>query len=149
VTATCSSTPNAQTKVRGQLFRIDRHIGQIAVAYKGPARTTVARSSATPTGQPFTRLVIAPALTQGPVAVRSLRERRIGVHLRRHHRPARAESVHRGRAEIAAVVDVYNLPNLDNRSHRIRRQRFAVRTPTALQPPRTLVAGCAWPSKGV
>jgi hypothetical protein len=46
-----------------------------------------------------------------------------------------------GRAEVTAVVDVYNLPNLDNEviEYVVTGPRF--RTPTALQPPRTVLAG--------
>jgi hypothetical protein len=132
---------NAQTKVRGQLFQDRSHIGKIAVAYKWPARTTVGAIFRYADGQPFTRLVIAPALTQGPVAVRSYANGGsaftfVGtIDLR----VQKAFTV--GRAEIAAVVDVYNLPNLDNEVIEYVVSGSQFRTPTALQPPRTLVAG--------
>ena len=106
--------PNAQTKARGQLFQDRSHIGKIAAAYHFPWRTTVGAIFRYADGQPFTRLVIAPALTQGPAAVRSYANGgsaftfvgTIDV------RVQKAFTV--GRAEVAAVVDVYNLPNLDN-----------------------------------
>jgi hypothetical protein len=46
-----------------------------------------------------------------------------------------------GRAEVAAVMDVYNLPTLDNEviEYVVTGPRF--RTPTALQPPRTVLVG--------
>jgi hypothetical protein len=46
-----------------------------------------------------------------------------------------------GRSEVAAVVDVYNLPNLGNEvtEYVVSGPRF--RDPTALQPPRTALLG--------
>ncbi len=133
--------PNAQTKVRGQLFQDRSHIGKIAAAYHFPGRTTVGAIFRYADGQPFTRLVIAPALTQGATAVRSYANGgsaftfvgTIDV------RVQKAFTV--GRSEVAAVVDVYNLPNIDNEviEYVVTGPRF--RTPTALQPPRTALAG--------
>jgi hypothetical protein len=133
--------PNSQTKLRGQLFQDRSHIGKIAVAYHLPWRTTVGAIMRYADGQPFTRLVIAPPLTQGPVAVRSYANGgsaftfvgTIDLRLQK------AFTV--GGAEVAGVVDVYNLPHLDNEvtEYVVTGPRF--RTPTALQPPRTLVAG--------
>jgi hypothetical protein len=135
--------PNAQTKVRGQLFQDRSHIGKIAVAYRLPARTTVGAIFRYADGQPFTRLVIPPRFTlnQGPVPVRSYANGGsaftfVGtIDLR----VQKAFAV--GRAEVAAVVDVYNLPNLDNEVIEYVVSGPQFRTPTALQPPRTLIAG--------
>jgi hypothetical protein len=133
--------PNAQTRVRGQLFQDRSHIGKIAAAYHFPWRTTVGAIFRYADGQPFTRLVIAPALTQGPIAVRSYANGgsaftfvgTIDVRLQK------AFTV--GRTRVAAVLDVYNLPNLDNEvvEYVVSGPRF--RTPTALQPPRTAALG--------
>jgi hypothetical protein len=132
---------NTQTRVRGQLFQDRSHIGKIAAAYHFPRRTTVGAIFRYADGQPFTRLVIAPALTQGATAVRSYANGgsaftfvgTIDV------RVQKAFTV--GRADVAGIVDVYNLPNLDNEviEYVVTGPRF--RTPTALQPPRTLLAG--------
>ena len=132
--------PNSQTRARGQLFQDRSHIGKIAVAYKFPARTTVGAIFRYADGQPFTRLVVAPA-TQGLVAVRSYANGgsaftfvgTIDV------RVQKAFTV--GRADVSAVVDVYNLPHLDNEvlEYVVTGPRF--RTPTALQPPRTVLLG--------
>jgi hypothetical protein len=133
--------PNALTKARGQLFQDRSHIGKIAAAYHFPSRTTVGAIVRYADGQPFTRLVVAPALTQGPTAVRSYVNGGsaftfVGTIDLRVQKAFTA-----GRAEVAAVVDVYNLPNLGNEviEHVVTGPTF--RTPTALQPPRTVLAG--------
>ena len=54
---------------------------------------------------------------------------------------AYTEDLTYGRSEITASVDVYNLPGLDNEvsEYVVAGSRF--RTPTATQPPRTVLAG--------
>jgi hypothetical protein len=46
-----------------------------------------------------------------------------------------------GRAQIAAVMDVYNLPNLGHEVAEYVGSGPMFRTPTILQPPRTIVFG--------
>jgi hypothetical protein len=133
--------PNSETRARGQLFQDRSHIGKIAVAYKFPARTTVGAIVRYADGQPFTRLVIAGSLTQGLTPIRSYANGGsaftfVGtIDLR----VQKAFTV--GRSEAALVVDVYNLPNLGNEVVESVVSGPAFRTPTALQPPRTVVAG--------
>ena len=132
---------NALTRARGQLFQDRSHVGKIAAAYHFPQRTTIGAIVRYADGQPFTRLVIAPSLTQGPTAIRSYANGgsaftfvgTIDVRLQK--------TFTAGRADVAAVVDVYNLPNLGNEviEHVVTGPMF--RTPTALQPPRTVLAG--------
>jgi hypothetical protein len=133
--------PNSQTKVRGQLFQDRSHIGKIAAAYHFPARTTVGAIFRYADGQPFSRLVIAPATTQGPTAVRSYANGGsaftfVGTIDLRLQKAFTA-----GRAELTAVADVYNLPHLGNEVIEYVVSGPAFRTPTALQPPRTAVIG--------
>jgi hypothetical protein len=132
---------NTQTNGRGQLFQDRSHIGKIAATYHFPWRTRAGAILRYADGQPFTRLVVAPALTQGAVAVRSYANGgsaftfvgTIDLRLQK------AFTV--GRAEVTAVVDVYNLPNLDNEVIEYVVTGPAFRTPTALQPPRTVWVG--------
>ena len=46
-----------------------------------------------------------------------------------------------GRSEVAAMVDVYNLPNLGEEVSEYVGSGTRFRTPTALQPPRTALVG--------
>jgi hypothetical protein len=133
--------PNALTKQRGQLFQDRSHIGKIAAAYHFPARATVGAIFRYADGQPFTRLVIAPALTQGPTAVRSYANGGsaftfVGTIDLRVQKAFTA-----GHADVTVVADVYNLPHLGNEviEHVVTGPAF--RTPTALQPPRTAAVG--------
>jgi hypothetical protein len=133
--------PNAQTRVRGQLFQDRSHIGKIAAAYHFPRRTTVGAIFRYADGQPFTRLVIAPALTQGTTAVRSYANGGSAFTFVGTIDVRVQKAFTLGRADVVAVVDVYNLPNTDNEviEYVVSGPRF--RTPTALQPPRTVLAG--------
>jgi hypothetical protein len=133
--------PNAQTRARGQLFQDRSHIGKIAAAYHFPHRTTVGAIFRYADGQPFTRVVIAPTLTQGATAVRSYANGGSAFTFVGTIDLRVQQAFTLGRANVAAVLDVYNLPNIDNEvtEYVVSGPRF--RTPTALQPPRTAVAG--------
>ena len=133
--------PNASTHARGQLFQDRSHVGKIAGIYRFPSRIALGAILRYADGQPFARLVIAPTLTQGPTAVRSYANggsafTYVGTLDLRVQKAFTA-----GRSEMAAVVDVYNLPNLGNEviEHVVSGAMF--RTPTALQPPRTALVG--------
>ena len=133
--------PNRLTQARGQLFQDRSHIGKIAAAYKFPSRVTAGAIIRYADGQPFTRLVIASSLTQGPIAVRSYANGGsaftfVGTIDVRVQKIFTA-----GGAEVAASLDVYNLPNLGNEVVEHVVTGAAFRTPTALQPPRTALVG--------
>ena len=133
--------PNAQTRVRGQLFQDRSHIGKIAAVYHFPARITAGAIFRYADGQPFTRLVIPPELTQGPVPIRSYANGGSAFTFVGTIDLRLQKTFDLGGASAAAVVDVYNLPNLGNEviEHVVTGPAF--RTPTALQPPRTVRAG--------
>jgi len=128
--------------VRGQLFQDRSHIRQNRRRLQGAARAPPsARSSAT--GPTASRHAPGDRAGADPGAGRGRSYANGGsaftfvgtIDLR----VQKAFTV--GRAEIAAVVDVVQSSNLEQRSHRIVVSGSQFRTPTALQPPRTLVAG--------
>ena len=133
--------PNAATQARGQLFQDRSHVVKIAGAYRLPWRTRLGAILRYQDGQPFSRIVIAPSLTQGPTAVRSYANggsafTYIGT------LDVRVQKVFTtGRSEIAAVVDVYNVPNLGNEVTERVVTGTTFRAPTTLQPPRTVLLG--------
>jgi hypothetical protein len=133
--------PNALTHARGQLFQDRSHVGKIAGAYLFPWRLRVGAILRYADGQPFTRLVVAPALTQGPTAIRSYANGGSAFTFVGTLDLRVQKAFTMGRAEVAAVVDVYNLPNLGNEVIEYVVTGPMFRTPTALQPPRTVVAG--------
>ena len=133
--------PNAATQARGQLFQDRSHVVKIAGIYRFPWRIRLGAIARYQDGQPFARLVIAPDLTQGPTAVRSYANGG-SAFTYTGTLDIRVQKVFTtGRSEVAAVVDVYNLPNLGNEvtEHVVSGTMF--RTPTALQPPRTALVG--------
>ena len=132
---------NSATGVRGQLFQDRSHIGKIAGIYRFPARFTLGAILRYADGQPFARLVVVPDLTQGPTAVRSYANggtafTYVGTLDIRVQKAFAA-----GRADVTALLDLYNLPNKGNEVTEYVVSGPMFRTPTALQPPRTAVAG--------
>ena len=134
--------PNAATNARGQLFpgpfahREDRRHLPVSLAH--PPRRDRPLS-----GRPAVR---APRRRSGSHAGtdgRALRTRTAG---RRSPTRARSTSACRrcsrpGASQVAAVLDVYNLPNLGNEVTEYVVSGTMFRTPTALQPPRTVAGG--------
>jgi hypothetical protein len=133
--------PNAATAVRGQLFQDRSHVVKIAGIYRFPWRIRLGAIARYQDGQPFARLVIAPDLVQGPTAVRSYANGG-SAFTYTGTLDIRVQKVFEtGRSQVAAVVDVYNVPNLGKEvsEHVVSGPMF--RTPAALQPPRTAVLG--------
>jgi hypothetical protein len=127
--------PNALTPCAPALQ--DRsHIGKIAAAYRFP---TSPRRAIVRYGRPAVHPSrVAPARAHPGGDRDPPCQRRVGVHLRRHHRrPQKTFTAGRARCR---QVDAH-LPNLGNEviEHVVSGPAF--RTPTALQPPRTALAG--------
>ena len=132
---------NSATDVRGQLFQDRSHIGKVTGIYHFPARVTVGAILRYADGQPFARLVVVPGLTQGPTAIRSYANggtafTHVGTLDVRVQKAFTA-----GRADVTALLDLYNVPNKGNEVSEYVVSGPLFRTPTALQPPRTAVAG--------
>ena len=133
--------PNAATEARGQLFPDRSHTIKLAGIYQFPWQIRLGAIARYQDGQPFARLVVVPGLTQGPTAVRSYTNGG-SAFTYTGTLDVRVQKVFSaGLSQVAAVVDLYNLPNLGNEvtEHVVSGTSF--RTPTALQPPRTAVVG--------
>ena len=133
--------PNAATQARGQLFQDRSHVLKLAGIYRFPWRIRLGAIARYQDGQPFARLIIVRGLTQGPTAVRAYANggsafSYIGT------LDIRVQKVFATRrSEVAAVVEVYNLPNLGNEVTEYVGSGPMFRTPTARQPPRTALVG--------
>jgi hypothetical protein len=131
---------NASTSARGQLFPDRSHVVKIAGIYRLPWNVHVGAIARYQDGQPFSRVVIVPDLVQGRTAVRGYPNggtafTYIGT------LDVRVQKLFRtGRSQVAAGVDVYNLPNLGNEVAENVVSGPNFRAPTALQPPRTVLA---------
>ena len=114
---------------------------KIAGIYRFPWRTRLGAILRYQDGQPFSRLVIAPNLTQGPTVVRSYANGGSAFSYIGTLDIRVQKAFTTGRAEVAAIMDLYNLPNLANEvtEHIVTGTMF--RTPIALQPPRTALLG--------
>jgi hypothetical protein len=133
--------PNSATHARGQLFSDRSHTGKIAVVYRFPWRVRFGAVARYQDGQPFARLVVVPGLTQGPTTVRAYQNGGTAFTYTGTLDIRLQKTFTLGRSEASAIVDLYNLPNLGNEvsEYVVSGPRF--RTPTALQPPRTVIAG--------
>jgi hypothetical protein len=133
--------PNSATQARGQLFQDRSHTMKMAGIYRFPWRIRLGAIARYQDGQPFARLVIVPGLTQGPTAVRSYANGGSAFTYTGTLDIRVQKEFTAGRSEVAAVVDVYNLPNLGNEVTENVVSGTMFRTPTALQPPRTALVG--------
>jgi hypothetical protein len=133
--------PNAATEARGQLFQDRSHVLKLAGIYRFPGRIHLGAIARYQDGQPFARLVIVPDLTQGRTAVRAHINGGAAFSYVGTLDIRLQKSFTTGRAEVAAMVDVYNLPNLGNEVTEYVVSGPMFRTPTARQPPPTVLLG--------
>ena len=133
--------PNAATAARGQVFPDRSHTVKVAGVYRFPWRVRVGAIARYQDGQPFARLVVVPDLTQGPTAVRAYVNGGTAFTYTGTLDIRVQKIFTAGRSEVAAIVDVYNLPNLGNEVTEYVVSGAMFRDPTALQPSRTALVG--------
>jgi hypothetical protein len=133
--------PNSATHARGQLFQDRSHTVKLAGVFRAPWGVRLGAIARYQDGQPFSRLVVVPNLTQGPVAVRAYQNGGTAFTYTGTLDVRLQKLLTAGRSQVALVMDVYNLPNLSNEVAERVVSGPAFRTPTALQPPRTIVLG--------
>jgi hypothetical protein len=133
--------PNAAIEARGQLFQDRSHVVKLAAVYRFPRDIRLGVAARYQDGQPFARLLIVPNLTQGLTAVRAYANGG-SAFTYTGTLDIRVQKVFTtGRSQVAAGVDVYNLPNLGKEVAEYVVSGDMFRTPTARQPPRTVLAG--------
>jgi hypothetical protein len=133
--------PNRASYERGQLFVDRSHVAKAAAIVQLPWTMTLGVTARYQDGQPFARVMVVPDLTQGPMAIRALRN---GGHAFTYTatldvRLQKALTI--GSARVSAVVDVYNLTGHEREVEEDIVMGPGFRTPTALQPPFTMVVG--------
>jgi hypothetical protein len=133
--------PNASTNDRGQLFQDRSHTVKLAGVLRAPWGIRFGAIARYQDGQPFSRLVVVPNLTQGLLAVRAYPNGGTAFTYTGTLDVRLQKVVAQGRSQVALVMDVYNLPNLSNEVTERVVSGPAFRTPTALQPARTIVLG--------
>jgi hypothetical protein len=133
--------PNAAIHERGQLFQDRSHVVKLAAVYRFRHDIRLGVAARYQDGQPFARLLIVPNLTQGSTAVRAY-ENGGSAFTYTGTLDIRVQKVFTtGGSQVAASVDVYNLPNLGKEvaEYVVTGDKF--RAPTARQPARTVLAG--------
>ena len=134
--------PNADTFSYGRLFFDRAYTIKIAAWYgrgrRGPRLGAIVHYL---DGQPFARLVVAPALAQGPEAVRAIPNGRSRFAYTLSLDARAEQGIDVGRTRLSAVVEGFNLLGT---AHEVEEDVLtgpAFRTPTAQQPPRALRLG--------
>lgn len=133
--------PNAATYARGQLFQDRSHVVKLAGIYRFPWGVRFGAIARYQDGQPLSRLIVVPNLTQGLTAVRAYASGGAAFTYTGTLDVRVQKAFKAGRSEVSAILDVYNLPDLGNEVSEYVVSGPMFRTPTALQPPRTALLG--------
>ncbi len=135
------TTPNGNSYARGRLFADRAFTIKWTTLYRLPADITVAGIARYQDGQPFSRMVVVPNLNQGVEAVQSYPNAgsRYTFTGTLDLRVQKGLTV--GATRIDAIFDAYNLFTRNNEveEYVVSGPRF--RTPTFIQPPRSLHVG--------
>jgi len=134
--------PNGTTHARGNLFWDRQYTIRIATACKFAHDITVGAVARYQDGQAFSRMVVVPWLNQGTDAIRAFRSGKsrftftgtLDVRLQKGLTLP-------GKGRAVLFVDAFNVLNLGEEVEEWVVSGPAYRTPTAVQPPRTLHIG--------
>jgi hypothetical protein len=133
--------PNATTFSKGRLFFDRSYTARIAVAYRGPRDWKLAALAWYQDGQPFSRLVIAPELGQGPEAIQAIANGRSRFTYALSLDARVEKGVKLGRVRVAGVLEVFNLLDMANEVEERVVSGASFREVTAVQPARALRLG--------
>ena len=133
--------PNADTFDRGRLFSDRAYTIKVAGAWHAPGGLRLGTVARYQDGQPFARVVIVPDLRQGADFVMAIPRGRARYTFAITW-DARVEKVLAvGRSQLSLVLEAFNLLDNDNETEEDVVTGPAYRTPTLVQPPRTLRGG--------
>jgi hypothetical protein len=133
--------PNASTYAGGRLFFDRAYVLKWSTAYHAPYDILAAVTARYQDGQPFSRLVIAPDLAQGPEIVQAYLAGRTRFTFTATVDMRVEKGFRIGRTRASLRVDVFNLTNRANEVEENAVTGPAFRLTTAVQPPRTVRAG--------
>jgi hypothetical protein len=130
--------PNARTYAWGHTFFDREYVMKWWNGYLAPRDFLLSAVARYQDGQPFSRLVIAPDLTQGPEAIPAYRRGRtrftytltLDAHVQK--------SLRVGRSTLTAVVEAFNLLNNSKEVEENVVTGALFRATTAVQPPRAV-----------
>lgn len=133
--------PNATTFSKGRLYFDRSYTARIAVAYRAPRDWRIAALVWYQDGQPFSRLVIAPGLAQGPEAIQAIANGRSRFTYALSLDARLEKGVRLGRVRVAGVLEVFNFLGMANEAEEYVVSGPSFREVTAIQPPRAFRLG--------
>jgi hypothetical protein len=133
--------PNASTNSRGRLFSDRAYTIKSSIGYRLPAEVAIGIIARYQDGQPFTRLVVVPGLSQGVEAVQAFPRGRSRFAFTGTLDLRLQKRIRLGGNRLDVIVDVYNLPNMrkETEEYVVTGPRF--RESIAVQPPRSIHFG--------
>jgi hypothetical protein len=135
------ANPNAATFARGRPFTDRAYTGKIAGIYRFRTATTVGLVARYQDGQPFSRMLVVSALNQGREAVRAFASGDSRFMFTGTLDARVRQRIALGSTAIDLVLDAYNLLGLEYSVEERTTEAPDVRVTTAVQPPRSLLAG--------
>ncbi len=135
------TTPNGNSYARGRLFADRAFTIKWTTLYRLPADITVAGIARYQDGQPFSRMVVVPNLNQGVEAVQSYPNAGSRYTFTGTFDLRVQKGLTVGTTRIDAIVDAYNLFTRNNEVDEYVVSGPLFRTPTFIQPPRSLHVG--------
>jgi hypothetical protein len=133
--------PNAASYPRGRLFFDRAYVLKLAAGYEAPHGVRLAMTARYQDGQPFSRLVVAPDLAQGPELVAAYPNGRTRFTFTATVDAKVEKRLVLGNHAAAVRLEVYNLTNLGLEVEENPLTGAAFRRTTAVQPPRALRVG--------
>jgi hypothetical protein len=135
------TNPNAATLARGRLFSDRAYTVKLASVYRIRDDLRLGVVARYQDGQPFARLLVAPGLNQGAEAIRAFAngDSRFTYTPTLDVRVTKRFEV--GGRRLDAIVDAYNVLNLDKEVEEVTVAAPGVRTTSAVQPPRAIHLG--------
>ena len=135
------TNPNAQTYARGRLFSDRAFTIKWTTTYRFPKEIRLGVIARYQDGQPFARLVAVPTLNQGTELIRAYPNagNRFTFTGTLDIRVQKTFNV--GRRRVVSIVDFYNLATRSNEVEEYTISGPNFRTPTAIEPPRSVHVG--------
>lgn len=133
--------PNAQPYQPGSVFFDRSYVLKWSTVYDAGHGVHASVTARYQDGQPFTRLVVAPTLNQGPEIVQAYRVGRTRFLYTLTIDAEIAKDFRIGRSTLQFTVDAFNLPNFANEVEENPVSEPTFRQTTAVQPPRTIRIG--------
>jgi hypothetical protein len=132
---------NAATFSRGRLFFDRAYTIKLAALYRAPRDFRLAAVTRYQDGQPFSRMVVAAGLRQGPEAVPAIPNGRARFTYTLTMDARLEKGFRRGRRRVAAILEAFNVLGMANEVEEDVVWGPGYRAVTAVQPPRAFRLG--------